>query len=564
MDTPTLTSSETRTNDSGNSVTTRGIPIHEYIREHAQKRPNSLAINFYGQQFTYSWLDTATDRLAAYLLSCGIHRGDRVALYMQNSPQYIVAHFAIQKIGATATPCNPMFKEWELEFELNDAGAKAIILLDELYDRFAAVQRRTGVDLVLVSSVHDFLPATPSPSFPASDDVRSQQLNDDDNLVNLVEVIEDATIDTTVPGIHTEVAMSDDVSLIMYTSGTTGKPKGAMLTFENVEFKTACVVKNYELTPDDQVLAAMPIFHIAGMLVGMNAALMAGAGISLVTRFDAEAMLQILKDQQVTFSYTTPIMNIQTMEAADEAPNTITSLRCSIGTSFGLQVTETLSKRWEAFAGVPLIEFAYGMSETHTADAMQSLRSYRWGSVGKPTYDTEIEIRSLDDRNKRVPVGESGEIVVRSRSVFKGYFDRDEESRKAKVDGWYFSGDVGHFDEDGFLYFEGRNKEMIKSNGYSVFPEEVEEMVARHPDVETVAVIGIPDAKRGESVLAFVVRKRDAKVTEQELIAWCREHMAAYKYPRAVRFVDSLPQTATGKLLRRILRDQIDQENTEA
>ena len=541
---------------------TRDQPIHEYLREHARRDPDRVAMTFYGREYTYGWLDEATDRLATHLLDRGIGKGDCVALYMQNSPQYVIAHFAAQKIGAMVAPCNPMFKEWELEFELVDARAKAIFVHDELFERFAVVADRTQVGTIVVSSYEDFLPEGEVPAFLEGEYVRSQgDVSAVRNAaVPLTSILDDDSITIDPERLALELDMTDDVSLVMYTSGTTGKPKGAMLTFENVEFKTACVVRTYELTADDVVLAVMPIFHIAGMLVGMNAAIMAGAAMTIIARFEPESMLAAIERDGVTFTYTTPIMNIEMLDRNGDGRYRLDRLRGSIGTSFGLQVTEELSSRWQEMTGVPFIEFAYGMSETHTGDTMQRLDDYRWGSVGKPTYETEIEIRSLDDRMLALPRGERGEIVVRSRSVFKGYLGRDEATAASKHDGWYFSGDIGRFDEDGFMYFEGRNKEMIKCNGYSVFPEEVEEFLARHGDVAAVAVIGVPDPQRGESVMAFVVPTANATVTEDGLVEWSREHMAAYKYPRAVRFVDSLPQTSTGKLLRRILRDQMDEE----
>lgn len=537
-------------------------PIHEYLRDHAQRNPDHTAITFYGRNYSYGWLDEATDRLATFLLDRGIRKGDCVALYMQNSPQYVIAHFAAQKIGATVAPCNPMFKEWELEFELGDTKAKAIFVLDELFERFAAIADRTSVETVVLSSYEDFLPEGVMPEGIAGEFVRSAGDHAAvlASAIPLMSILTDESIAIDPERLEVDFDMHEDVSLLMYTSGTTGKPKGAMLTYENVEFKTACLVRTYELTADDVVLAVMPIFHIAGMLVGMNAPIMAGATMAIIARFEPDTMLQVIENAGVTFTYTTPIMNIQMLEHNEDGRYSLDSLRGSIGTSFGLQVTEELSNRWQQVAGVPFIEFAYGMSETHTADTMQRLDEYRWGSVGKPTYETEIEIRSLEDRSQPVPVGEIGEIVVRSRSVFKGYLGREEATAASKQDGWYFSGDIGRFDEDGFMYFQGRNKEMIKCNGYSVFPEEVEEFLARHSDVSAVAVIGVPDPVRGESVMAFVVPTANATVTEEELVAWSREHMAAYKYPREVRFVDSLPQTSTGKLLRRILRDQITEE----
>ena len=279
-------------------------PIHEYLHDHAQRNPDHTAITFYGRNYSYGWLDEATDRLATFLLDRGIRKGDCVALYMQNSPQYVIAHFAAQKIGATVAPCNPMFKEWELEFELGDTKAKAIFVLDELFERFAAIADRTSVETVVLSSYEDFLPEGVMPEGIAGEFVRSAGDHAAvlASAIPLMSILTDESIAIDPERLKVDFDMHEDVSLLMYTSGTTGKPKGAMLTYENVEFKTACLVRTYELTPDDVVLAVMPIFHIAGMLVGMNAPIMAGATMTIIARFEPDTMLQVIENAGVTFT----------------------------------------------------------------------------------------------------------------------------------------------------------------------------------------------------------------------------------------------------------------------
>lgn len=533
-------------------LTLENKPLHEYLRQNALEFPDKVAIIYYGKKITYKDLDSYSDRLAKFLSLQGIEKGDSVALYMQNSPQYIISHFAIQKIGAIVGPCNPMFKEWELEYELNDLNAKTLITLDNQYPIFKNIQGNTKIENVIVTNYKDMLPDTPIPSFPEMIIDKCEIAETHDFMKIITEY------DQTLELPKSYIEMSEDVGLVVYTSGTSGDPKGAMLTYRNTEFKTRCVVENFTYSEKDVVLGVMPIFHIAGMLVGMNSPIMAGATMVLLTRFDAKSVLQAIDIYKVTLTYTTtPMINemIKYYSSGSEKLD-FESLRLNLCTSFGSQVTKEVSDEWESITGVPLFEFAYGMSETHTADTLMPPKEIRYGSFGKPTFETQIKIIDVEGSGKELGVGESGEIVIKSPSVFKGYMNNPVATSQSLIDGWFYSGDIGKFDSDGYLYFLGRNKEMIKCSGYSVFPEEVEKMLNKHPKINQTAVIGIPDSVRGESVKAFVVLNKGAEdsITEEELIIWAKEKMAAYKYPREIEFIESLPQTSTNKLLRRLLK----------
>lgn len=524
---------------------TRDLPLHEYLREHARSAPDQAAIVFAGRSFDYAWLDRASDALAAELAARGVAKGDTVALFMQNSPQFIVSSLAVQKLGGVVGPCNPMFKQWELTYQLADLGTKVLITTDDLAPVFAGIEEPTSVEHLISSAYEDVLPADATGfGGPVGVDVP-------EGAERWAELIESRLPAPAAPPLD----LAADPALVIYTSGTTGQPKGAQLSYRNVEFKTACVCATYGFSAEDVFLSAMPIFHIAGMLFGMNAPIMSGATIVLFNRFDADVALRAFRDERVTVAYVTPPMIEQMMRSSLFEREAFPALRISAGTSFGAHIDQALSDRWQAAAGVPLFEFAYGMSETHTADSMTSPDDIRYGTVGKPTFQTEIRICDPEDRSADAAPGELGEIAVRSPSVFLGYRGRPEATDAVLQDGWYFSGDMGRFDEDGFLHFEGRSKEMIKSSGYSVFPEEVERMMLRHPDIQQVAVVGYADAVRGESVRAFVVRRPGSTLEEAEVIEWAREHMAAYKYPRSVRMVEEIPSTSTGKMLRLKLKD---------
>lgn len=528
-------------------------PLAQYLQEHAKADPDKTAIFFYGSEFSYGWLDEKSDALALALADRGIKQGDVVAAYMQNCPQFVVSYFAAQKLGAVFSPCNPMLKAKELTYQLNDLGAVALIASSELVKEFEGVED-SDVHTLIVTSFDDVLDLEqhrkeftfdpPSAYAPACDFI---------SWTDAIEVTPEKEKHT--PLLNPEVNMEEDVSLIIYTSGTSGLPKGAMLSYTNCEFKANCVASTYGYGPEDRVSATMPIFHVAGMLVGMTAVFVAGASMILQARFDGDDFVTMATKYKMTFSYTTPPINSAIL--ATGRASEMTSLRLCIGTSFGSQITETLSNTWKAETGHEFFEFAYGMSETHTADTMTPPGGIVWGSTGKPTFGTSVKITDPEDRSKELAPGELGEISVKSPAVFLGYKGKPEATEAAMENGRYFSGDMGRIDENGYLFFDGRFKEMIKSNGYSVFPEEVEKYLQDHPAVKQAVAVGVPDEKRGESVRAFIVLEEnlDSPVTEDDIIQWAKENMAAYKYPRSVRFIDKVPETATGKMLRAKLRE---------
>lgn len=527
---------------------TRDLPLYTYLRRHAGTTPEKPAVVFYGREFSYRWLDEASDSLAVELARRGVGAGDTVAVFMQNCPQFLVSFFATQKLGAVFGPCNPMFKQWELEYQLTDLGARVLITTDDLFPVVASAISATPVEHLLSSGYEEVLPDGGSATFPGPLGVAPAA--DADRFFDLVGAGHQAPPEP-------DIVMEADPSLVIYTSGTTGQPKGAQLSYRNAEFKTACMLATYGFHADDVFLSVMPVFHIAGMLVGVNSPIMAGATIVLVNRFDADEVLRAVKAHRVTVLYSTPPMNLQMMESPLFCAESFPEFRMNLGTSFGSQIDEALSDRWAAQSGVPMFEFAYGMSETHTGDTLMPPEAIRYGSVGKPTCETSVRICDPNDRAIDVKPGELGEIAIKSPSVFLGYRGRPEATDLVKVDDWYYSGDMGRIDEDGYLFFDGRSKEMIKSNGYSVFPEEVERMLVRHEGIRQAAVIGVDDETRGQSARAFLVLEESAvgTLTEDEVIAWARERMAAYKYPRSVRFLNEIPQTSTGKMLRMKLKD---------
>jgi long-chain acyl-CoA synthetase len=528
-------------------------PLHDYLRAHARRQPDKAAYLWYGRPITYAELDRASDAFAARLAQLGVNKGDPVALFMNNCPQYVMAHYGVQKLGAIVCPCGPLFKEHELEYQLSDLQARVIVAAGNLLPVVDKVRSKTALQHVFVVHYADLLPDSPSIEVPPEllamkQQPRATPAGTEDFLSAVRAVPVDALRSA-------ERIDMDDVALMTYTSGTTGLPKGAMLTYRNALFKSAAAADCNGVKGDDVLLAIAPLYHIAGMVMGINVTIYTGATSVLLYRFDPLAAVQAIERHRVTWWYSIAPMNVAAMQVPGVKAMDLSSLRMNPVTSFGITFTEPLAKQWREHApNCTSFEASYGLSETHTVDTYMPSNAIRWGAHGIAIPGNEIRI--LDPQTGQpVPTGEQGEIVLRSPGVFKGYWKKPEATAKTLRDGWVHTGDMGRMDADGYLTFTGRFKEMIKVSGYAVFPEEVETILIKHPAVAQAAVIGVPDATKGEIIRAFIVRKPGQLVTADELIAWSRENMSTYKAPREVRFIDALPATGAGKVLRRLLKD---------
>lgn len=529
---------------------TREQPLHEYLRQHAREQPGKAAYLWYGRAITYAELDRASDAFAARLAQLGVRRGEPVALFMNNCPQYVMAHYGVQKLGAIVCPCGPLFKEHELAYQLGDLQARVIVAADNLLPVVDKVRADTALQHVFAVRYADLLPPEPAIDVPAElAAMRAQPRELPAGVEDFLAVVERGGAAPAV-----ELSM-DDVALMTYTSGTTGLPKGAMLTYRNALFKSAAAADCNGVRGDDVLLAIAPLYHIAGMVMGINVTMYAGATSVLLFRFDPVATLQAIARHRVTWWYSIAPMNVAAMQAPGATEYDLGSLRMNPVTSFGITFTEPLARQWREYApNCSSFEASYGLSETHTVDTYMPAGAIRWGTHGKPIPGNEIRI--LDpETGAPVPVGQPGEIVLRSPGVFKGYWKKPEATEKTLRGGWVHTGDIGRMDADGYLTFTGRFKEMIKVSGYAVFPEEVETILIKHPAVAQAAVIGVPDPAKGEVIRAFVVRRPGQDVGSDALIAWARENMSSYKAPREVRFIDALPATGAGKVLRRLLKD---------
>lgn len=527
-------------------------PLHEYLLDNGKQAPDETAYIFYGNQITWGQLSEDTRRFAQFLQRQGVTKGDRIGLFMQNCPQYLISHYAVQMLGAIVVPLNPMYKESELEYLMNEVEIKAVVVGEELYPLIDAVKSKVD-SLAFTVSVHyaDYL--ADEVTIPIPDELKTEK-QIIENAHSFIEVIkEHDSLSQTA-----EVDLWNDVGLMVFTSGTTGRPKAAMLTFGNALFKTAATTSGYMISENDKTLAVAPLCHIAGMLMGVNNPVYSRSASVLMTRFDPEAAITAIEKYKLNKIYTIAPMNVAILHHPGIEKRDLSSLEYNFATSFGIPVDEKLANEWKQLTGGCLLfEAAYGLSETHTSDTFMPVDKIKFGTCGIATYETEIRIVDIET-GQDLPPGEQGEIVVKNPGVFKGYLNRPDATAETLRDGWVHTGDIGKIDEDGYLYFIGRIKEMIKSSGYSVFPEDVEALMKEHEAILQVAAIGVPDEVRGENVKAFIVLKPEykGKVSEEDIINWAKENMAAYKYPREVEFRDSLPATSSGKVLRRLLKEE--------
>ncbi len=522
-------------------------PLPVIFNRQAHRVPRKPALIFYGRELTFAELHEATDRVAGWLRSRGLRPGDRVAIYLENCPQFAIAYFGALKAGAINVCLNPMHKATELLQEFANSGARVLVTSDGGYAVVAPIRDQTALETVAVTSYRDFLPDAPTLAVPPSFlDPAGPRAGVEDFT---------AVAAGAAPLPAPEPRDLADTALLQYTSGTTGVPKGAEITHGNIVANCELQRLFIRFSETDIPLGVLPWFHITGMECRMNMMAYAGATLVALGRFDLATCLEAIQRYRCTLTTLIATINVAIVNWPKTRDYDLSSLRACF--SGGAPVPAEIARRWESLTGYKLIE-GYGLSETTAPTHINPPHRPKYGTVGVPLPLTDARIVSLEDGVTELKIGESGEVVVRGPMVMKGYWRCPEATAEAIRDGWFYTGDIGRVDDEGYFTIEERKKDMIKASGYSVFPAEVEAIMYRHPAIAEVGVVGVPDPYRGEDVLGFVVLKPEARdsVTEQQLVEWCRAEMSVYKAPRAIRFVDALPKTASGKILKRALREQ--------
>lgn len=525
-------------------------PVCEYIRNWAEIRPDAVALSFYGRDITYTELNGMIDKLAWGLVGIGVNKGDRVAIHMENCPQFVISYFAAQRAGGVVVAVNPMFKGAELEYELNDAGVETLIGVDGLYAEVEKIRSHTPLKNVILTSMRDFLPGEPVLALPEEAKHEKRAFPGTIDFVELMNRSQDSPICKVTD-------LKKDLALLQYTGGTTGTPKGAMISHNALAMSSIGAMHWYHFREDDVFLGVTPFFHVMGQSVLMCAPVVCGGRIAVLSRFVPEVVAKAIGLYRCTFWVGATTMVIALINLPNVTDYDFTSFR-AIWTG-GASVSVELQKKLKELAPKATIGEGYGLSETITqGGAITPLFRYKPGYLGIPQINVDIRIMDRETGTRELAPNEEGEIVIRATAMMEGYWNKPEESKQVLRNGWLYTGDTGSMDEEGYIKFLGRERELIKCSGFSVFPAEVEDLLYRHPAVKEVAVIGVSDAYRGESVKAFVVLKEGyaGMTTEQEILDWSKDNMAAYKRPKFIEFREALPKSGTGKLLRRILVDE--------
>jgi long-chain acyl-CoA synthetase len=497
------------------------------LRESATAHPDKPLCHVNELTFSYAQVDEISGRIASSLLGLGLERGDKVAVQLPNLPQFLFTYFGILKAGLTMVPLNPLLRAPEVAYHLTDSEAKVLVTFEMFAEEaFKGVQQVDGVTTYVVN-----LPGN---------DQRPEGTKHYDELYFADDTRDIAATD------------ADDTAVLLYTRGTTGKPKGAELTHFNLFMNCTVAGELFGFQDDDIGVAVLPLFHVFGLSSVLNTSVRYGGTIVLVPRFELEPVVEAVEKHRCTIFSGVPTMYFGLLQM-DTTGRDLSSLR--VGVSGGAAIPGEVIKAFEEkFPGCVILE-GYGLSESSSTTTFNiNAQERKVLSIGKPIWGVEVKV--VDDDDKELPRGEEhvGEIVIRGHNIMKGYYNKPEATAEAFRNGWFHTGDLAYMDDDGYLFIVDRKKDLVIRGGYNVYPREVEEVLFGHPAIAEAAVIGKPDEKLGEEVVAIIALKPGADVTPDDVIAYCKERLAAYKYPREVRIVDELPKGPTGKILKKELR----------
>ncbi|UCD80025.1 MAG: long-chain fatty acid--CoA ligase [Desulfobacterales bacterium] len=526
------------------------ITIPAALTRSAQKFPNHTALNYMGKRISYLELDRLVNRFAGALLDHGIKPGDKVAVCLPNIPQVIIANLAVLRIGAVAVQNNPLYTERELTYQLNDSGSKMMITLTLLIPRIQKIKPKTKIDKIVGCHIHTYLPFPKKQLFPfvKKDMYRKVESNEE------VMVFDDLIAGFS-PEPVAEASQWEELAALLYTGGTTGVSKGVMLSHANLSYNAQQFAGWFpDIKPgEERLMGNFPVFHIAGFAAIQNLITWQAWENIMVPRPEPKINIDLIKKYKPTFLPGVPTIFVGLL--AEPAFKQLDFSAMKGFFSGAAPLAADTIKDLKNLTGATMCE-VYGSTET---TAVVSITPWggriKPGTVGVPVADTDVKIVETDNPEKELAIGETGEIAVKGPQIMMGYYNKPEETKQALRDGWFLTGDIGKFDEEGYLTIVDRKKDMIIAGGYNIYPVELDDVLMGHPKILEACTIGIPHEYRGETVKAFIVVKDGQKLTEEEVVAYCKENLAAYKVPKIIEFIDELPKSAVGKILRRKLKD---------
>ncbi len=541
------------------------IPLDQFLSDSASQYPDQVATIFgatvgsrvLDATLNYWQLDEAVNSFAAGLQQLGIKKGDRVTIMLPNCPQFVITAYAVWRIGGIVVCCNPLYVGREVEHLVNDSGSETMVVMSAFYERVKHIRADTGLKRIILTNIKEYFPGLLKMLFTAARERKEGHrvnISADPGTYWFQSILKSSPVTPVKVTVE-----PDDLATLIYTGGTTGVPKGVQLTHSNL-VSNATVLNLWGKTRGnkDVMLAVMPFFHAYGLTVGMNTAVAVGMSIILIPNpRDMAHVLGSIQKHKATYYPGVPTMFIGFNNYPEREKYDLSSLRGAFSAAAPLPAE--VQQQFEAITGGRLLE-AYGLTETSPTVCADPMDHPRPNTIGLPLPDTDMRVVDVETGTQEKSVGEAGEIIVKGPQVMKGYWNMPTETANALRTGpdgeagWFFTGDIGYMEEDGFFHISDRKKDMIIAGGYNIYPAEVENVLYEHPAIQEAAVIGVADERRGETVMAFVVLKEDQLATADEIIAFCRERLATYKVPRLIEFRDDLPKSMVGKVLRRELR----------
>ena len=531
-------------------ITIEKITMAEVLTRTAATYPDRVAMIYMGKKITYRQLEKLVNRFTRALIDIGVREGDKVAMLLPNIPQIIIADHAAYRAGAVTTMNNPLYTERELIHQLYDSDATVLVTLDLLLPRALKIKGETKIQKIITCHINDYLPFPKKQLFPYVKKTMFYKVDPHPGVYEFMDLIAKYP-DTPVEN----KAKWNSLAALIYTGGTTGVSKGAMLTHANI----SSVVQQFSAWfPDlkgqyQNLTGIYPVFHSAGYSVSQNLPIWNGWGCTLIPKPEPGVIVEMLEKFHPTFLTGVPTIYTSLLDNEKFRKMNLSYVRGYFGGAAPLP--ENTLKQLKDLHGA-IIYDVYGATEnTAFATTTPWGGKVKVGTVGLPLPNTDIKIVDVDTGTRELPVGEHGEICIKGPQVMTGYYNKPEETANSLRDGWFYTGDIGYFDEEGYLTISDRKKDVIVASGFNIFPKEIDEILFEHPKIHEACCIGIPDGYRGETVKAYIVAKPGETLTKQEVVAFCKERMTAYKVPTEVEFIAELPKSAIGKIMRRELRD---------